>query len=1080
MHRRRLVYWSVLSSLTISQLGLAQADDSWGTEPRDPAEEAPAEEAPAEEAPAEEAPAEEAPATASDGEKPPPEEPPPSTDAGNPAAGEDGEVEDDVAAEEIPVDDTDKFPADEVPVDDEDVPMEEYSEDDIPIDEGDIPIDDGDLAPEGGEIDPAGFDRPPPRGKGAVWGIVRDTEYLEPAVEALVTVVGVGKFYTDIDGRFRFVAKPGKYDVTASYEGHHDAALGTLVIELNKTLRLDVGLKPDADSMDVIVVETQADTSSLEGQTLARKRSASVGDAIGSKEMSKAGASDAAQAAQRLVGANIVGGRFVYVRGLGQRYTNALLNGAPLPSPEPDQATVPLDLFPSAVLDSLTIAKSFTPDSPGNFAGGSVRIRTKTLPEKLVFKLALGSSYNSQATFNDRLTYKGGQLDWLGMGDGSRALPSSLPEYKLLRGTKRPDGSRISNDEVVYWGDKLNSSMSTRTAFTPPNYSGSVSLGNSWKVGNEGRVGLIGALTYGRSFEIRNDEILRTYGYDEEDDSLFKLNDLVADSGIEKVRWGAFGNLTYQFNDDHRIDLVGLRSQSSDKMAREIEGYHESRSAVIHDTQLRFTSRSLVYGQLRGQHKLTPSTELDWNATLAEAVRDEPDRRGTVYTKLDGDVSGYSYVDGSDSGEHFFSKQAENTRGGGVDLTQRIVEGEKPIIAKLGGMVTLREREFDARRFAFRDKTSAEQDALTICPVDTWHNRCSDGLFTTDNINSGALRLEESTRANDAFTAGLDVYAGYAMGDIWATDWLRLIGGVRIEQTKQFLSSFDPHAADQGEISSQMNSVDTLPSLAVVYAPSDDFNTRVSAARTLARPELRELAPFAFSDYFGGRPVQGNPDLEMTYISNFDVRFEYFPTMREALALSLFFKDFADPVEKIIKPAGGEGIVTYENADSAQLFGAELEVRKNLAFLSEALRHWTAVANVTVAHSVVHLGDNETGFVTNQTRALQNQAPYIVNTALDYDNPEIGLRGRLLYNVHGATIAEVGTAGLPDIYQQPRPRLDAVITKELGKNWSLKLSAKNILNSPVLKTQGAVESDENIVRRYTTGTNWGVGLSYSY
>jgi hypothetical protein len=264
-------------------------------------------------------------------------------------------------------------------------------------------------------------------------------------------------------------------------------------------VKVDERLSAMEGSVDVVKVETEADTASTEGQLLGRKRAAAVGDSVGRAEIARTPDRNAAEAAKRVVGANVVGDRFVFVRGLGERYTNALLDGAPLPSPEPDRQTVPLDLFPAMMLESITIAKTFTPDVPGDFAGGSVQIQTRRLPTRFTISGSLGIGINSQSTFRDSLTYRGSNMDFLGIDGGVRQLPPDVPDYKIDNGLPKDDGTKISQDEVDAYGRSINAYMSNYRHMTPPDHGGSLVVGYGFEPYTDGRIGVMGAFTYGRS-----------------------------------------------------------------------------------------------------------------------------------------------------------------------------------------------------------------------------------------------------------------------------------------------------------------------------------------------------------------------------------------------------------------------------------------------------------------------------------------------------------------------------------------------------------------------------------------------------
>ncbi|MBI3204836.1 MAG: TonB-dependent receptor [Myxococcales bacterium] len=935
------------------------------------------------------------------------------------------------------------------------------------------PSEDAKPAPEADEGDegqsPA---RPPPKGKGVIWGVLTDTKLKEPLPEATVTVVGTKvKAITDLDGRFRLELPPGTYAIRFFYELHKAERVQGIVVTAGQLVKVDAQLVPDEKAVDVVEVETEADRASMEGLNLTRKRAAATGDAVGRVEIAKTPDRNAAEAARRVVGANIVDGRFVYVRGLGERYTNALLNGVPLPSPEPDRQAVPLDLFPSLVLEDLTIVKTFTPDTPGDFTGGSVRINTREMPSKLLLSASLGLGFNTRTTFQERLSYQGSSTDWLGFDGGARKLPSSIPDHKIGPNVPRPDGSVPTQAELTGWGRDMNAFMSTEGATSLPNYNLSLVGGDSFDLGEKRRLGTLVALTYGRKFLRRSGEEIRTFGLDG-NGALQQKNDIEGETGFDQVGWGAFAGVSYEFNPKHRIGLVGFHSQAGDKEARVFEGFHEERSAIIRETRLRYVSRALTFGQLRGEHELSEldDAKLDWSLFASRAGRDEPDTRGTIYT-YDSGLDAYTFEDDALSGSHFFAEQKEKTYGGALDFTQPLIQGDAPASLKLGTLMSFRDREFDARRFRYRQVPGSDPNLLLLPP---------DQLFTDGNIGT-ALALQEDTRANDSYTADLNVYAVYLMSDTSLSKRLRFVAGQRLEVARQGIESVDPFAPNVGKVSTRIDTTDLLPSASLIFKATDSANLRASVTRTIARPQLRELAPFSFTDYFGGTNVEGNPELDRTLITNGDLRFEYFPTASEVLAFSTFYKHFDGAIEQVLQAQGAvAGIATFDNADSASLIGVELEGRKGLGFLSQSLKDVSLIANLTLARSRVSLDPEKATFVTNSDRPLSNQAPWVVNAMLDYGSQDLGLKARLLYNISGRSIVTVGTNGLPDVYEQPRHSMDAVVAKDLGKHVELKLSATNILNAAHVRTQGETDDGDNVVRKYQDGSTFSLSGTYNY
>ena len=945
------------------------------------------------------------------------------------------------------------------------------------------------------EAEMAGEDltRAPPKGKAAIWGVVTDTKFNETIIDAAVQVVGrKEKTLTDIDGRYRLELPPGTYTIRVFFELHQPARVERVVVKEGKLYRINFALVPDETAVEEVVIEEEVDRTSTEGQTLQRRRSASVGDGVGRAEIARTPDRNAAEAAQRVVGATIVGSRFVFVRGLGERYTNSLLNGTPLPSPEPDRQTVPLDLFPALVLDSITIAKQFTPDMPADFAGGSVRIFTREFPRQTLLQVSVNGGWLTGTTFRDRLSSRGSSTDWLGYDDGRRELPPRANSNERL------DNQNSTPEEAAAYGRELNSFRSTTREGTPPNHGVSVVAGDAIKIGSEQKLGGIAALTYSRSYQRRLTSFRRYVIEELDGEPVPVAYDFGSgEEGTDNVRWGGFATVTYEMSKNHKLGLTGLRSQAATKLDSDIEAFRQNNGGTFRGIHLEYVSRHLNFGQLRGWHRLSvlKEAELDWHLDLASAARDQPDTRDTVYRRSDaGQPLAYSWAPGSDSGQHFFSDQSELTKSGGLDITQPIVAKPKlKTTLKAGALITSRARDFSARRYVFvpdgRGLTPELAENATCAGA--WDPSCPDRLFRQDNIAPDLLIARESTLQFDEYEAGLDVYAAYGMVDFELNE-LRVIGGLRVEATDQFISAWDPYDRANTTEEAKIEQTDYLPALSLVYATTPKTNTRVGVSQTIARPQLREIAPFSSSSYTSELPTQGNTALKLTKITNVDLRLEHFPTMREVLAFSIFFKTFRDPIEEVIIPSSQAGLYSYRNADSAQLVGVELEARKTLGFMAEALDDFTGIVNVTLVTSRVGLG-GDTGAATNASRSLSNQSPYIVNLSLDYGNDKLGLDLRLLYNVFGPRIARVGSFGLPDTYELPRHTLDFAAAQKFFKHFEAKLSIQNILGADVeygfrdvtgyrhadgseLESVGA----EPYTSRYQVGRTFTLTASYTY
>jgi hypothetical protein len=941
----------------------------------------------------------------------------------------------------------------------------------------------------------ANLTKPPPKGKGAIVGVIKDTKFAEAIIEGRVQVIGSKRdVFTDTDGRFRLELAPGTYSLRVSYEMHQPTRIDEIKVEEGKLVRIDAELTPDETAVETVTIEESVDRTSLEGQTLQRQRSAAVGDGVGRAEIARTPDRNAAEAAQRVVGATIVGGRFVYVRGLGERYTNALLNGVPLPSPEPDRPTVPLDLFPTLVLDSITINKQFTPEMPGDFAGGSVRINTREFPRQTLFQVSLSGGYNSATTFQNRLGSHGSGTDWLGYDDGTRALPDTIPQKALT-------AENSSEGERRYWARWMNSWMSAKPRTVPPNHGVSVVAGDSWKVGSSRKIGAIGALSYSRSFQTR-DWTIRSYIVRPDEsgkDVPAALEEHRGEQTLEAVRVGAFGSLAMELSKADKLVLTGLRSQSADDSASEIEGFNDSANAILRRTRIEYASRVLSVLQFRGAHQLKPlnGAELEWNTSISRAVREQPDTRDVIYRRSgQGQPLRYVWASGPESGAHFFSSQDEDALGAGLDYTQPVSFKEMKL--KFGGLLSSREREFTARRFLFEpdgnlSATPPQGFELARICEGAWRSDCPDRLFRRQQIGPGGLILRETTSPLDAYRASLNVLAGYAQLDIEPIKSFRVVGGARAEHTRQQFAGFSPNEPGTTAVQSSMKKTDLLPALSLVLATSAKSNVRLGASRTLARPQLREIAPVVTASNIGPLEylVRGNPDLEMTRITNLDLRFEVFPTLREVLAASVFYKRFNKPIEALLQASTSGTEINFANAPSANLFGAEIEARKTLDFVSPSLKNFSLLANLTLVYSRIKF-EGAFGQSMSGDRPLSMQSPYVVNLSFDYANSDSGTDVRLLYNVFGPRITVVGTGGLPHVYEMPRHSIDLTIAQEVAKHFELKLSGQNLLHQPIeegyhgvkgykLQNGELTSGEQNpVVRGYNPGTTISLSATYTY
>ncbi len=909
------------------------------------------------------------------------------------------------------------------------------------------------------------------QGDANVEGIVVDADTYAPIPEAVVRVVGTAeKTTTDEDGRFSFTLPAGMYNIKVTIPFYNQQLLAEiLVAQEQPTRELRIALAPQVVQLNPINLPVRLSQSTERGLLEKRLQSSRIEDSISTEEISRLPASDAGEAIKRVTGISIVGGRYVFVRGLGERYSNTLLNNVEIPSPEPNRRVVPMDIFPASLLSSLQTVKTFSPDQPGGFAGGSVQVFTKDFPEALTMSVSMSTSMNTQTTGEEALTYAGGRLDFLGFDDGGRDLPELIVEKAgdiPIRERGRFTVSGFSPEEIQTFGRSFNNVWTPERNTAPVNQSHKFSVGNSTELfGKE--FGYLGVLSYGNKHSHRTEE--RNAFRIGLNDELSPVVTYQAEKSSHEVNWGSVLNASMRFSPTQKVSLQTLFSHIGDDETRIWEGFNDDRNTDMRSGRLRYVERQLFSSQLGGQHDFDlgdvdleshdkPDISMDWRLTYARAARGEPDNREMIYEDR-GDGT-FVFRDVTHSGSRFFFDLVDDQYSSRVDWKVPFrAEG----LFKFGALWRHRNRTFDARRFRFLPSDNIDQFVDLSDPAEQ--------LFKLENIAPRRFELTESTRANDNYLASDRVVANYVMVDLPLSSKWRLATGLRLEVSDQNVTTFNPFFANAPPILADLETLDLLPSVNLTYRLTERMNVRFAGSRTITRPDLRELAPFEFTDFVGGRTEFGNPDLERTQIQNYDFRWELFPELGGVIAISVFYKSFHKPIEQIVEPQA-EVRITYDNALGANNYGLEMELRQKLGVLHSGLRDFSINTNVAFISSRVELPD--VGIQTSSERALQGQSPYIVNATLGYNSSDLGISSTIAYHIFGRRIAEAGNHGIPDVFEQPRSQLDATISRVIADYYRLSLSAKNLLDPDVIFKQG----DKTYVR-YRPGRSFSFGVSYS-
>ncbi len=887
------------------------------------------------------------------------------------------------------------------------------------------------------------------------------------------SVVGKG------DGTYRVPLAPGMYRAEVQFISYQTLKVTDIEIKAGEFVTLDLALTPSAIQLETVEVTAQEVRNSEAAILSKRKKAVASSDGISAEQIKKTADGNAAEVATRVTGVSVVGDRYVYIRGLGERYNSTLLNGATIATPEPERRVVPLDLFPSDLVDNLVVQKAYTPDLPGEFAGGAVDINTREFPGKRSYSFSVTSGYNAGTTGQDYRTYEGGSRDFLGIDDGTRALPEVIA-------TKAENEAVYFNDSVTGRPGGFDSPtiIEMSQAFTnewePQNEDGSPSFGFSATYADQAQV-FERDLGVFAGASLKND--FTTYDFDKNvyesvDDAglLTSTATYTGEVSASEVLWGSLLHTSYRLNDANTISLRGMYDRTSEDEVRVYQGYEgDTQQRDIRDTRFLFVERGLFTGAVETEHHLKDihNSRLQLRGSYSQTERDEPDRREYVYEynpvifeneNFEEDTT-YTWQltrTPSDRGfTRFYSELDDIERN--VDATWTIpfnIGKGLESKAKSGFAVKNKNRDYGLRRFAF------------IAPnmgIDL--SQAPEVLMADENMGTtnSTFRLEEVTRDTDNYLGSQDLLAGFLMFDVPVTSRFRAVAGARIEMSDQEVLTRDVLYKSSPDQISELETTDVLPSLNLTYALTNDLNLRGSYFKTLARPELRELSPFSIANYQGDFETIGNPDLERSLIYNYDLRAEYFPGANEVLAVSAFYKDLDKPIEMSVQ-GGSSPKYMPVNGGGGYVRGVELEARLGLGRATSALDRFGMNMNLTLVQSETKISQ-DFGIQYSNERPLEGQSPYVANVGLSYSSERDRTQVGLLYNVFGERIRYVGFGTLPDIYEQPRHNLDLTASHGFGAS-RLKLAFENVLDTETLFRQGSQTTEV-----YSKGPSFSLSLS---
>ncbi|MES2523777.1 MAG: TonB-dependent receptor [Gemmatimonadota bacterium] len=886
---------------------------------------------------------------------------------------------------------------------------------------------------------------------GRITGRVIDAASGQPIVAAGVQVVGTAPALgaqSGVDGRFTILGVPaGTTTLLVKRIGYAQKTLTGLMVPASGAIEQDVSMTAATPQLTAITTTATKEKGTVSDALNQQKNATNVVNAITAEQIARSPDSDAAQAAQRVSGVTVQDGKFLQARGMSERYTTASLNGARIPSPEPERKVVPLDLFPAGLLQDVTLSKTFTPDQPGDFAGANVNIRTREFPA------ARQINYSASVGASDRVLGKtlpfagraGGEL--FGMANSARNMPAALAGTDFRGNVSQSQYNQITAQQRNVW------------SASPRNGGGTGSFGASTG-GNSifgRRVGYVLSGNYGYAEETRADERYAV-GQQGANNTVLPTLSLEGSTGRSTVQWGGIANVSTMLGAASRLSLNTTATRSADNEARVDRGFDANLGDSIARTTLRYVERGVTTATLQGEHQLGSRNKTSWAGTIASTTRREPDRSDVVYSR--GADGQYALLGSLDGARRLYFDLNERNSTGQIDHAFNIGGSADQNAIKVGAYYRATDRTANAPIFAFI--TRAPSDVLTQRPELIFSQ--AQACDYCNVLNVQPIGQSGSYDATDRTTAG------YAMADWGFGERVRVIAGARVES-----ADITVNASTQGGFiaTARLDDTDVLPSLLVNTKLTETQNLRMGVTRTLSRPEYRELAPITFRDVLGGVSVTGNDKLVRSLINNYDLRYEYFPNSGEVLSIGVFAKQFDKPIERVESATSGAYQARYQNAVSATNVGVELEARKQLGFLGAWLSPFSGFTNVTIMRSSVSLDTTAGLSVTDTERALVGQAPYVVNAGITYSNLSGRTNATLLFNVVGERIVAAGVLPLPNIVEKPRRVVDLSMRFPVYGSLSARIDARNLLDARYSFMQGNLEREG-----YNVGRNLSVGFSW--
>lgn len=912
---------------------------------------------------------------------------------------------------------------------------------------------------------------------GRVTGRVIDRATGRAITGARVMVVGTpGVVETDLDGRYRTPSiAAGTVSLRAAFIGYSPQQVDSVKVVAGQVALVDFALTAQAVELGDLEAVTQAPTSQASDAGLLSMQQAapSASDGISAEAISKTPDSDAGDAVARITGITVVDDKTAVVRGLGERYTNTLLNGVETASPEPLKRTVPLDIFSASLLESIVTTKSATPDRPGDFAGGSLEIKTKDFPESFGGSFRISEKFNSVGTFQPAVIGPRSFSDRLGFDRGDRDPPKVFPSFADNSNPIAGSDAAVRSEQ---FGEGLRNVWTPRPRNAPPEFGFGFNVGGQLAAASSTPLGYVLSANYNTGTNVTRGRIYRLLSGGSSNNAAI---DNRSDEDETVVDWGGIGNLALRLGTNHKIAWKNFLTHTAEETFLRSRSFQPEFGGDVFGKdgriwQVRYIEKTTLQTQLAGQHRFgfLGGARLEWKGTYSNAKRDEPENRSIRFGIEPGGL-----IPDLNNNLFQFRFLRDKSYVGQADLSIPIsVRTPEDVLLKVGGLYRDRARDFTARLVRTGGVVGGEIPAVPT-------NLSPEELFSPELVGSYVGFKNGGVQGN-SYAADDDLTALYGMLDLAPLTWLRLVGGLRVEDWR--LNVYTPDRT--APITPYRRNRDYLWSANLTFLLTDKLNLRAAGFKTVARPDARELTPEIYFPVGGECGLSGNDRVQRASVNNADAKLEFFPAPGELFSVSGYYKEFDRPLLNVVNATANGCRVTYANGKSAKVYGLEFEARRRLSFLPGFLQQISANANVSYVYSQAILDSVFVGALAAAVKPkLQGQSPWIVNVGLNYDDPKLDLGLSVLYNYFGDRVYQYGSSGVSgtsvnvvaDLIEQSRSTIDAKISKGFGPV-RFSLAGKNLTNAPFLVTQRSNGGKTIPVAYNRKGYDLSLGLSYDF